>query len=92
MYMGQEVEFWSVSSRNRSETARQIAQQVRADGDCPTYRREYPLHGNSGQVITSVQKDAVREAGRDPEDPGEATHWWYRDLDIIVIDLKQYDD
>jgi hypothetical protein len=68
-----------------------IAQQVRADGDLGAYRREYPLHDNGGSVRTAVQKDAVREAGHDPADPGEAVHIWFRELDIIVIDLQQDD-
>jgi hypothetical protein len=91
MYICVDVLFGGVSSQNRSETARQLAQQVRADGDCPTYRREYPLHGNSGQVLTSLQKDAIRQAGRDPENPGEATHWWFADLDMIVIDVSKHE-
>lgn len=80
-----------MSSRNRSKTARELARQVRADGDSPQ-RREMELFGNSGGVLTSVMKDAVREAGHDPEDPGAARHYWYRDLDIVVIDLKDCDD
>jgi hypothetical protein len=46
------------------------------------------LFPNSGGVMTSVMKDAVRSAGHDPDDPGAARHYWYRDLDIVVIDLK----
>jgi hypothetical protein len=46
------------------------------------------LFGNGGGVKTSVIKDAVREAGHDPENPGAATHVWFRELDMVVIDLR----
>lgn len=77
-----------VSSSNRSKTAKKLARRARADGYVFADRREYPLHGNNGQVITSMLKDAVREAGHDPQDPGCAVHLWFEDLDMVVIDLR----
>lgn len=81
-----------MSSSNRSKVARELVQKARADGSLIADRMEYPLHANSGQVITSVFKDAVREAGHDPDDPGTATHLWFRDLDMVVIDLREVEE
>jgi len=46
------------------------------------------LVSTGGGVRTSVIKDAVDAAGHDPDDPGDSTHYWYRDIDMIVIDLR----
>lgn len=53
------------------------------------HHSEYSLQTYGGnQVRSAIQLDAVRDAGRDPADPGTADQWWFRDLDLVVIDLS----
>jgi len=77
-----------VSSLSRSETVRELARETRADGEGVPHRRDMSLMTTGGGVRTSIIKDAVREAGHDLDDPGVATHLWFRELDIVVIDLR----
>jgi hypothetical protein len=74
-----------MSQPERVETA---IQRMR---DVPLARREeYSLQSPGGgeQVRSAIQIDAIRDAGRDPEDPGSADQWWFRDLDLVIIDLS----
>lgn len=46
------------------------------------------LNANAGSIRTTVNKEAVRSAGHDPDDPGAAEEHWFEDWDILVIDLR----
>jgi len=75
-----------MGTAERSRTAKQLADQVRADGQ--PRKEEYALYDNNGGVRTPVLKDAVRAAGRDPRSPGRAEQYWFEDQDMLVIDLQ----
>jgi hypothetical protein len=75
---------------DRSQTARRLADQVRAEG-LPR-RERFELHSSGRSVRSCLLKDAVREAGHDPEDPDSAEHYWFESLDMIVIDLQTETD
>jgi hypothetical protein len=66
--------------------ARDLADQARADG-VPRKER-YSLQSQRREVRSPVCLDAIRAAGRDPDEPGAADQYWFEDLDIIVIDLQ----
>jgi len=75
-----------MSGGNRVTQARKLADRARADG-VPRQER-YSLQSQRREVRTPVCLDAIRAAGRDPDEPGAADQYWFEDLDIVVIDLQ----
>jgi len=71
---------------DRSETARRLADEVRADGF--PRRERFELQASGGSVRSCLMKDAVREAGHDPDSPGVGEQYWFESRDMLVIDLR----
>jgi hypothetical protein len=46
-----------------------------------------PAHSTRGSVRATVDKEALRHAGRDPEDPGTASWFYLRNEGLLVLDL-----
>jgi len=75
---------------SRVDTLRDdIQDEVRRlrDGGQPESTRR-SLNANAGSVRTTLNKEAVRSAGRDPDDPGAADEYWFEEWDVVVIDLR----
>lgn len=56
------------------------------DGGQPESTRR-SLHANAGSIRTTLNKEAVRSAGHDPDDPGATEEHWFKEWDVVVIDL-----
>lgn len=48
---------------------------------------EVSLTANGGSVRGTLNKEALRHAGRDPENPGRARWYYLRDKGLLVFDL-----
>jgi len=70
-----------------SDDIRSEMKRIRDGGEPDSTVRS--LTPNSGSVQTTVDKEAVRAAGHDPAAPGAVQQHWFRDMDIIVIDLRE---
>jgi len=79
-----------MGTAGRCNIAKQLIDEIRADG----YPRqeEYSLLPMNGTVRTAIIVDAVRDAGRDPDNPGRARQYWFESENMVVIDLEPVSD
>lgn len=70
----------------RQTDAADLIRELRSD-DQPEHQRT-TLTFSAGSFTTTVMSQAVKKSGRDPDDPGKVSQYFYEDEQMVVIDLE----
>jgi len=75
-----------MATNGRCHIAKQLIGEIRAEDTL--WQEEYSLLPMNGTVRSAIIRDAVREAGHDPDNPGRARQYWFESENMVVIDLE----